>query len=75
MKGELIGKRLQNNEIVYIKDDFEEIAIRFMPNEDGTVAYAKFKGKTEYIIDRASKLVYNVEMGGVEISKQEYEDY
>ncbi|MDO4763730.1 MAG: hypothetical protein Q4A00_05055 [Flavobacteriaceae bacterium] len=70
-----IVKKLNNQESVYIKDDFEEVVIRLIPNNEEVIVYAKFKGKAEYLIDRKAKLVLDVEMNGKEISKSEYEEY
>lgn len=76
MEGELIGRKLQNKEIVYIKDDYEGKAIRLIPDELGLVVYVKPKGEQEYLIpDSRAKLVFEIEMGGDEITKQEYEKY
>lgn len=70
-----IVKKLNNQESVYIKDDFEEVVIRLIPNNEEVEVYAKFKGQSEYLIDRTAKLVLDVEMNGNEISKSEYEEY
>ena len=75
MKIEEIGLKLQNNESVYIKDDFEQMAIRIMPDDGETKVYAKFKGKKEYAIDRKIKLVYDIEVNGEEITEADYKNY
>lgn len=75
MQIELIGQKLEKREIVYIKDDYEEKAIRIIPNAESSIVYIKFKGKNEYLIDRTSKLVFDIKLGGDEITKEEYENY
>lgn len=74
MKAELISEKLQQNKSVYIKDDFEQMAIRIVPEAE-TLVFAKFKGKKEYPINQAVKIVFDIQMNGEEISKSEYENY
>lgn len=71
----ILVKKLQNKESVYIKDDFEQMAIRIIPTQSSEIVFAKFKGKAEYSIAHTSKLVFDIQMGGEEITKEEYENY
>lgn len=75
MKAEIIADKLNKNQIVYIRDDYEEMVIKIIPNERDYSVFAKFKNQTEYGIDRTSKLVFEIEQNGNEISKEEYENY
>lgn len=75
MEATILVKKLQNKEAVYIKDDYQEMAIRIIPTSSGDIVFAKFKGKTEYSIDHTAKLVFDIQMGGDEITKEEYENY
>lgn len=75
MNAEVLVSKLQKKKSVYIKDDFEQKAIRITPTKSGSVVFAKFKGREEYSIDSTAKLVLDIQMGGEEISKEEYENY
>lgn len=75
MNIELLRQKLNKNKIVYIKDDYEEMAIRIVSDKGNIYVFAKFKGKAEYSIDQSAKLVFEIEQNGDEISKNEYENY
>ncbi len=75
MEYEKIYKRLANQGVVYILDDFEEVAIRLVLEKDKTIAYLKRKGRKEGLSDATLKTVFDVELEGVEITKEEYDNY
>lgn len=75
MNAEVLVSKLQEKKSVYIKDDFEQKAIRITPTPSGEIVFAKFKGGAEYSIDHTAKLVIDIQMGGEEISQKEYENY
>lgn len=73
MKMDELSKKLQEGKIVYIKDDFEDVAIRVVPGTDNIErVFIKRGGRVEKDIDRTNSLVFDVEIGGEEITKEEY---
>lgn len=66
---------LENGKTVYLLDDFEGAVFRIVPNEKGTGAYIKRKGKKEQPINQSENIVCEAILGGLEISKEQYECY
>ncbi len=60
---------------VYIRDDYEQAVLRLVPTGHGELAYVKWKGKKELQHHYSSKVVFEMEMNGEEITKEEYEKY
>ena len=60
---------------VYIRDDYEQAVLRLVPTGHGELAYVKWKGKKELQHHYSSKTVFEMEMNGEEITKDEYDEY
>lgn len=72
----VLFKKLQAGQKVYIKDDYEDIAIKIVPGINHENVFIRRKGRMqEREIDRTSKLVFDTELSGEEISKDEYTHY
>lgn len=67
-----IYELIDNGEIVYIKDEFLDVAIRLEPSGN---AFLKYKGKKEHEVDYSNETVFEARIGGDIISKAEYEAY
>ena len=56
MNPNILQKKLQAGEEVYILDDFEEAAVRLIYEDEVTKAYLKHKGRKEVSIPQSTKL-------------------
>lgn len=67
-----INEQINRGENVYLYEDLREIVVKITPKYN---CYAKYKGKTAYLIDHTTKTVADVELGGKTISKEEFETF
>ena len=70
-----IFEKLKNNETIYLHYDFEDVVVRLVPFEDDYVAIAKFKGAGENEYPKNADLIYETEMRGEIITKEQYDLY
>ena len=76
MNPNILQKKLQAGEEVYILDDFEESAIRLVLENGKTNAFIKHKGsRNEKEISQSNETVCEIILGGIEIPKSEYDMY
>lgn len=75
MEIRIISERLNTVGVVYICEDFEEVAIRLVDEENEIIAYVKRKGRREFLSRPSEKFVYDVELEGREMTKEEYDNY
>lgn len=76
MNQNTLQKKLQAGEEVYILDDFEESAIRLVLENGKTNTFIKHKGgRSEKEISQSNETVCEIILGGIEISKSEYDMY
>lgn len=70
-------KRLENDGIVYIYDDYEDAIVKFMFNksDNRTQTWIKRKGRQEREIPQSEPIVLDILMGGKEVNKKFYDDY
>lgn len=71
---EKISEMLGKKEIVYLIDDFEEVAVRLVQGNKITLAFAKRPGKKEYSLSGTTDLVNQAEMGGEIVAKKDYDN-
>ena len=69
---DIIRQKILKGEIVYMEDDFYDVAIRLVGERDN---YLKHKGRGEVQVPHGYDLVCQIEMGGEFISKEDYEAY
>ena len=67
--------KLQSGETVYLLDDFEEAVIRLYLDNGQTKSYIKHRGRNEIEIPQSNETVCYIILGGIEISKSEYDRY
>lgn len=65
-------QKLKADGIVYMKDDYYDCAFRKEYQGD---TYLKYKGCRESKVKYSNETVFRVELGGVFISKEEYERF
>lgn len=76
MNSNILQKKLQAGEEVYILDDFEESAIRLVLENGKTNAFIKHKGgRSEKEISQSNETVCEIILVGIEIPKSEYDMY
>jgi len=77
IRSEKILNRIGSGRMVYFENPIEEIALRYIPGENGRVGkyYAKHYGRDEYEIDFNSTSVVMGVMEGRTISKSKYSTY
>jgi hypothetical protein len=75
MEIEVISKRLKTIGVVFICDDYEGVAIRLVADKNGIKAYAKNKGKGEFLTSSKEDFVFGIEQEGREMTKEEYDNY
>ena len=72
----LLQTKLRNGEVVYLKDDFEEVVVRLVPYEAGpTKAFLKHKGLREVEVPQSYETLVDATLCGEEITNEEYEAY
>ncbi len=67
--------KLLINGSIFIKDDFEELVLKFTVTEDGIACEAKRSHKKPYELDHKSNLAFECLIGGDEITEDEYNKY
>lgn len=67
-------KKLDDGEIVYIYDDYEESVFRFMPTMPRE-SYIRKRGGREQAIDWSSDVAYEARLGGEFITEEQYRKY
>ena len=67
-----IYKLIDNGEIVYIIDEFLEVAVRIEPVGK---TFLKYKGRKEHEVDFYNETVFEAKISGDIKSKKEYEAY
>jgi hypothetical protein len=75
MQNKIWADKFRNNEMVYVLDDFEDIAFRFVPGTKATTCFAKRPKEKEYAIGWETDLVMNARIGGQFITKELYDNY
>lgn len=66
---------LDRNGVVFIEDDYEEVAVRLVRNNGSLLSYIKRKGGSEIRTTTTSKMVFDTIISGKEISSHEYDKY
>lgn len=68
-----IRHNLNDGNTIYLVDRFEGVAIRLSPNSRGSVdAFIKRHGREEIAIERTAKIIFEAELQGETIAKDEY---
>ncbi len=75
MNQNLLIKKLRAGETIYLRDDFEEACIRLYADKDGTHAFLKHTHTQEIARPQSNEKVFNITLGGKEISKKEYNEH
>lgn len=77
MENSLLAERLRNGEIVYLYDEYEDAIVKlaFDNKENITEAWIKRKDKKEKKIPQSEPIVLDIIMGGIEVSKDYYDNY
>lgn len=70
-----IKEKLEKGLSVYMMDDFLGSAIRMTFNGKRTNTYLKHRGSKEIQISTQEKICFDIRIGGVEITKEQYELY
>ncbi|WP_347719730.1 hypothetical protein [uncultured Alloprevotella sp.] len=60
---------------VYLKDDYEDIVLRMVIVGDSTHCFIKRRGRKEIEVDSTDKDIFDSQMYGTEISKDEYDKF
>ena len=60
---------------VYLKDDYEDIVLRMVIVGDSTNCFIKRRGRKEIEVDSTDKDIFDSQMYGTEISKDEYDKF
>lgn len=70
-------KRLENDGIVYIYDDYEDAIVKFVSSKSAgrMQTWIKRKGRQEREIPQSEPIVLDILMGGKEVNKKFYDDY
>lgn len=67
--------KLLVNGSIFIKEDFEELVLKFTVTDDGMTCEAKRSHEKPYELDPKSNLAYECLIGGDEITEDEYNKY
>ena len=70
-----IRDRVLADQIVYLENEYEQIALKVIPKPESIEYRAKFRGGQEYDIKGSSQVVVEAWMQPKEITEQEYENY
>ena len=62
-------------ETVYLKDDYEDIVLRMEAIDNSTRCFIKRRGRKEVEVDSTDKDIFDSQMYGTEISKDEYDKF
>ncbi len=70
-------KRIENDGIAYIYDDYEDAIIKFVSSKvaEHTRTWIKRKGRKEREIPQSAPIVLDILMGGEEVDKKFYDNY
>ncbi len=60
---------------VYLKDDYEDIVLRMEAIDNSTRCFIKRRGRKEVEVDSTDKDIFDSQMYGTEISKDEYDKF
>jgi hypothetical protein len=60
---------------VYLKDDYEDIVLRMEAIDNSTHCFIKRRGRKEIEVDSTDKDIFDSQMYGTEISKDEYDEF
>lgn len=60
---------------VYLKDDYEDIVLRMEAIDNSTRCFIKRRGRKEIEVDSTDKDIFDSQMYGTEISKDEYDKF
>lgn len=60
---------------VYLKDDYEDIVLRMLIVGNSTRCFIKRRGRKEIEVDPTDKDIFDSQMYGTEISKDEYDRF
>lgn len=66
---------LKRKGVIFIEEDYEEVAVRLQAGKDATLAFIKRKGRKEARTITSNKMVFDAIIYGKEISKEEYDNY
>ena len=69
---EYISEKFEKNETVYLLNDFEDIAMKLIPGKKTYRIIARFKGGGEYSLEKTTNLALETRIGGMIITKDEY---
>lgn len=77
MENKLLAKKLSKGQTVYLFDDFEGAMVKFTfdTKEQRTRTYLKRKGQKPVEVPQSSKTVFEIEMGGKEVTSEAYDKY
>jgi len=67
-----IIEKFAKNENVYLYDDYQNVAIKMIPNGEKTICFAKLSDGVEYEVDERTDIVMGAEIGGEIITETEY---
>ena len=67
--------KLLEKGIIFVQDNFEEMALKFTASEEGMTCEAKRSHEKPYAIDPQSNLAFECLLGGGEIMEEEYKKY
>ena len=68
-------ERVLADQVVYLENEYEQIALKVIPKPESIEYRAKFRGEQEYVIKGSSQVVVEAWMQPKEITEQEYENY
>ena len=60
---------------VYLKDDYEDIVLRMEAIDNSTRCFIKRRSRKEVEVDSTDKDIFDSQMYGTEISKDEYDKF
>ncbi len=67
--------KLLVNGSIFIRDDYERLALKFTVTENGMTCEAKRSHRKPYELDPKSNLAFECLIGGEEITEDEYNKY
>lgn len=66
---------LLKNGIIYLLDEYENAVFKFTSIGKGNLCEVKFKDKTPYRVDCSTNLATQAFLGGIIITKEQYEEF
>ncbi len=70
-----LGKRVAAGETIFLCDDFEEACVRVYIKENKTHTYFKKSGRVEIEVPFSNEIIFEMLLGGREITEEEYRKY